>query len=101
MIVYENKSTISGVVLLQLISNDKLKSVEHKVLAKSTGPRISVACFFSTHFQESDKLYGPIKELLTDDSPALYKETFIKDFVNCFYSSGLGGISALSQLRLW
>ncbi|KAJ9547493.1 hypothetical protein OSB04_020036 [Centaurea solstitialis] len=31
-----------------IISNDKLKSVEHRVLANKKGPRVSVACFFST-----------------------------------------------------
>ncbi|PON55455.1 Oxoglutarate/iron-dependent dioxygenase [Parasponia andersonii] len=85
--------------LLQLISNDKFKSVEHRVLAKSTGPRVSAACFFTTHFQESAKLYGPIKELLTDQTPPLYKETSVKDYIDSFHSAGLGGISALAQLR--
>ncbi|KAL5566892.1 hypothetical protein UlMin_030056 [Ulmus minor] len=86
--------------LLQLISNDKFKSVEHRVLANSAGPRISVAFFFTTHFQESDKLYGPIKELLTNETPPLYKETLVKDFMNLFHSEGLGGIRALDLLRL-
>ncbi|KAL5566895.1 hypothetical protein UlMin_030059 [Ulmus minor] len=86
--------------LLQLISNDKFKSVEHRVLANSAGPRISVAFFFTTHFQESDKVFGPIKELLTNESPPLYKETLVKDYINLFHSEGLGGIRALDQLRL-
>ncbi|KDP40306.1 hypothetical protein JCGZ_02304 [Jatropha curcas] len=34
--------------LLQLISNDKFISVEHRVVGNHIGPRISVACFFST-----------------------------------------------------
>ncbi|WJZ87275.1 hypothetical protein VitviT2T_006671 [Vitis vinifera] len=34
--------------LLQLITNDRFKSVEHRVLANRRGPRVSVACFFST-----------------------------------------------------
>uniref|UniRef100_A0A8R7Q7I9 Fe2OG dioxygenase domain-containing protein n=2 Tax=Triticum urartu TaxID=4572 RepID=A0A8R7Q7I9_TRIUA len=33
---------------LQLMSNDRFKSVEHRVLAKTSGPRLSVACFFGT-----------------------------------------------------
>ncbi|KAL5566893.1 hypothetical protein UlMin_030057 [Ulmus minor] len=86
--------------LLQLISNDKFKSAEHRVLANSAGPRISVAFFFTTHFEESDKLYGPIKELLTNESPPLYKETSVKDYANLFLSEGLGGIRTLDQLRL-
>ncbi|WJX85958.1 hypothetical protein P8452_68332 [Trifolium repens] len=38
--------------LLQLITNDKFKSVEHRVLANKVGPRISVASFFSTAYNE-------------------------------------------------
>ncbi|OMO96196.1 Oxoglutarate/iron-dependent dioxygenase [Corchorus olitorius] len=86
--------------LFQLISNDKFKSVEHRVLAKSEGPRISLACFFTTHFQPSNKLYGPIKELLSADSPPLYKETLTKDYLNSFCYLGLDNDSPLDLLRL-
>ncbi|KAK8548618.1 hypothetical protein V6N12_061528 [Hibiscus sabdariffa] len=34
--------------MLQLITNDKFKSVEHRVLANTEGPRVSVASFFTT-----------------------------------------------------
>ncbi|PHT38988.1 Deacetoxyvindoline 4-hydroxylase [Capsicum baccatum] len=53
---------------LVLISNDKYISVEHRVLANKVGPRISVACFFSTGASPSSKLYGPIAELLSEDN---------------------------------
>lgn len=36
---------VNGGDLLQLITNDKFKSVEHRVLANHDGPRISIACF--------------------------------------------------------
>ncbi|KAL2530790.1 1-aminocyclopropane-1-carboxylate oxidase-like protein 1 [Forsythia ovata] len=88
--------------LLQLITNDKFKSVHHRVLAKKTGPRISVACFFRTHFQEgtSSRPYGPIKELLSDENPPIYKEITIKEFIVQRYKNGLNGISALSSFKL-
>ncbi|XP_052173969.1 1-aminocyclopropane-1-carboxylate oxidase homolog 1-like isoform X2 [Diospyros lotus] len=86
--------------LLQLISNDKFISVEHRVLANKVGPRVSVACFFSTDFLPYTKLYGPIKELLSEDNPPKYKETTVRDYVLNFCAKGLDGTSALSHLRL-
>nr|XP_010904577.1 1-aminocyclopropane-1-carboxylate oxidase homolog 1 [Elaeis guineensis] len=86
--------------LLQLISNDRLKSVEHRVLANSVGPRVSVACFFTMHLYPSSRLYGPIKELLSDESPPLYREILLRDFISHYDSKGLDGQSALSYFKL-
>ncbi|KAK9724378.1 hypothetical protein RND81_05G068300 [Saponaria officinalis] len=65
---------------LQLITNDKFRSVEHRVVANTKGPRISVASFITTGMQPTDRIYGPIKELLSDSNPARYCETTVKDF---------------------
>ncbi|XP_030960239.1 1-aminocyclopropane-1-carboxylate oxidase homolog 1-like [Quercus lobata] len=89
--------------LFQLISNDKFISATHRVLANQVGPRISVACFFSNHMQKQmqpvNRLYGPIKELLSDDNPPLYRETSEKEYALCYVSKGLGN-SALDHFRL-
>ena len=82
----------------QLISNDRFKSARHRVLANSVGPRISVACFFSTHVQPFNRVYGPIKELLSEENPPLYKETTVRDYVLYFNSKGLGTF-ALDDFR--
>ncbi|XVF62903.1 hypothetical protein PTKIN_Ptkin09bG0046000 [Pterospermum kingtungense] len=85
--------------LLQLISNDAFTSVEHRVLANSVGPRVSVACFFSTNLLPNPIPYGPIKELLSEDNPPKYKETTMTEYV-AYNAKGLDGTSALLHFKL-
>lgn len=87
---------------MQLITNDKFKSVEHRVLANQVGPRISAACFFYNGHKLSSRLYGPIKELLSEDNPPKYRETTIGDYA--VYSPAakrLGCTSVLSHYKIW
>ncbi|PON33341.1 Oxoglutarate/iron-dependent dioxygenase [Parasponia andersonii] len=86
--------------LLQLMSNDRFKSVEHRVLASRVGPRVSVASFFGTNVLATSRLYGPIEELLSENNPPKYKETTLKDFAAHFSAKGLDGTKALDYFKL-
>ncbi|WCJ24001.1 2-oxoglutarate (2OG) and Fe(II)-dependent oxygenase superfamily protein [Euphorbia peplus] len=87
--------------LLQLISNDKLISVEHRVLANHIGPRISVATFYRSKRESSTpRIFGPIKELLSEDNPPKYREVTVKEYATHFNGKGLDGTSALLHFRL-
>ncbi|VVA16053.1 PREDICTED: 1-aminocyclopropane-1-carboxylate [Prunus dulcis] len=88
--------------LLQLISNDKFISVNHRVLAKNEGPRISVGCFFR-HFSPGNslsRLYEPINELTSKENPPIYRQTTLNDFLVYYYKKGLNGVSALDYFKL-
>ncbi|GMH29206.1 hypothetical protein Nepgr_031049 [Nepenthes gracilis] len=88
--------------LMQLITNDKFKSVNHRVLAKNVGPRISVVCFFRIHAggEHADTAYGPMKELLSAENPAIYRETSTNEYLAYYFSKGLDGTSALPHFKL-
>ncbi|KAL3506099.1 hypothetical protein ACH5RR_031481 [Cinchona calisaya] len=74
--------------LLQIVSNNKFKSVEHRVIANRIGPRISVACFFIGAAVPA-KIYGPVKELISDRSPALYREFTVREYLDNFFSRSI------------
>lgn len=77
---------------MQLVSNDRLRSVEHRVLANGSSDtaRVSVACFFNTDIKGSTRLCGPITEGGNDDPP-LYRSVTVREFMARVYSEGLGG----------
>ncbi|KAF3777550.1 20ox2 Gibberellin 20 oxidase 2 [Nymphaea thermarum] len=86
--------------LLQLISNGKLVSTEHRVLANQFGPRVSMACFFNAHVCASSTTYGPIKELLSPDSTPKYRDLLLSEYFEHSESRGLDGRSHLDAFRV-
>ncbi|XP_011091188.1 1-aminocyclopropane-1-carboxylate oxidase homolog 1 [Sesamum indicum] len=87
---------------IQLISNDKFKSVKHRALSKRVGPRISVGVFIKPYYADGDNLrvYGPIKELLTEEEPAIYRETTYKDYERFYFANCDDGTTKLPYFRL-
>ncbi|CAN1151761.1 1-aminocyclopropane-1-carboxylate oxidase homolog 1 [Linum perenne] len=86
--------------MLQLISNDRFTSALHRVRSKKTGPRISIPAFFGHATIKSTRMYGPIKELLSENNPPIYKEITIQDFFAASYKKGIDGTSVLPRLKL-
>ncbi|XP_026398679.1 1-aminocyclopropane-1-carboxylate oxidase homolog 1-like [Papaver somniferum] len=87
--------------LLQLMSNDRLKSVEHRVLDNLEYPRASVACFFhGTHLEQPTRKSGPISELLSESDRPKYRETTIDEYIRNYNAKGLDGKSALTLFKL-
>ncbi|XP_076943771.1 1-aminocyclopropane-1-carboxylate oxidase homolog 1-like [Bidens hawaiensis] len=86
---------------LQLMSNDKFKSVEHRVLAAPVGPRLSAACFFYPRTANYSKPYGPIKELVSEEAGPVYREVAHNEYMSCYrFKGGANGNSALPFFKL-
>ncbi|PIN24310.1 Iron/ascorbate family oxidoreductase [Handroanthus impetiginosus] len=85
--------------LLQLVTNGKFISNKHRVIANCCGPRISVACFFSGPISEH-KIYGPIKELISDENPAKYREVILREYIAKFLNTGLDENLGLDYYKL-
>ncbi|CAN1311986.1 1-aminocyclopropane-1-carboxylate oxidase homolog 1 [Linum perenne] len=86
--------------MFQLISNDRVKSTLHRVISKKTGPRISIPSFFGHGTTKSTRMYGPIKEMLSDNDPPKYKETTIRDFFVKTFTKGANDFSILNHLKI-
>lgn len=85
--------------LLQLVSNGKFISNEHRAIASQIGPRISVACFLSGPLGKA-KIYGPIKELLSDENPPVYRDIELGDYFAKFFTIGLDNYRALDYYKM-
>uniref|UniRef100_N1QS39 1-aminocyclopropane-1-carboxylate oxidase-4-like protein n=1 Tax=Aegilops tauschii TaxID=37682 RepID=N1QS39_AEGTA len=82
---------------LQIVSNDRFKSVEHRVVAQSTGPRVSVVCFFRRQdAPTSTRVLRPI----VADGEARFRSTTMAELIRHNRAKGLDGSSALQHLRL-
>ncbi|KAI3908073.1 hypothetical protein MKW98_003718 [Papaver atlanticum] len=91
--------------LLQLISNGKFKSAEHRVLANQVGPRVSVASFFSTSsVMKSAKVYN--KDLISDEDETdlpvcsnVRVPDYLKHYIKHNNSEGNDGVHSLSHFK--
>ncbi|KAI3720153.1 hypothetical protein L6452_21066 [Arctium lappa] len=85
--------------LLQIMSNDKYKSVMHRVLANPVeGARVSIAAFFSPSIREN--LYGPFPELISAEKTAVYREFTYEEYIARFFRKELDEKSLTNFYRI-
>nr|XP_027119200.1 feruloyl CoA ortho-hydroxylase 1-like [Coffea arabica] len=73
---------------LQILSNGKYKSVEHRVIANGIKNRISVPIFVNP--RPSD-IIGPLPEVLESGEKPIYKQVLYSDYVKHFFRKAHDG----------
>ncbi|KAK6235454.1 hypothetical protein SCA6_010791 [Theobroma cacao] len=69
--------------ILQIMSNDRYKSIEHRVVANGSKNRVSVPIFVNPG---PDAVFGPLPEVLESGERPLYKEVLFSDYFKYFFS---------------
>ncbi|XP_074347142.1 1-aminocyclopropane-1-carboxylate oxidase homolog 11-like [Apium graveolens] len=76
--------------MLQIVSNDKFKSVIHRALVNRDNARISAPVFFYGSPSQSMK-YSPIEDLISEECPPIYKTFQVSDYLEKFFTKQLDG----------
>ncbi|KAI7743047.1 hypothetical protein M8C21_019952 [Ambrosia artemisiifolia] len=79
---------------IQVMSNDKYKSVLHRAVVNCDKERISIPTFYCP---SPDAIIRPAPELLTDDEPAVYKQFTYGEYYEKFWNRGLATESCLDM----
>ncbi|CAK9143884.1 unnamed protein product [Ilex paraguariensis] len=85
--------------MLQIISNDQYKSVEHRVVANPFHePRVSIPVFFNPSMMGD--LHGPLPELVSPNKPAVFRQFTHSDFMTRFFTKDFDGKSVTNYYRI-
>ncbi|RDX69668.1 Feruloyl CoA ortho-hydroxylase 2, partial [Mucuna pruriens] len=83
--------------ILQILSNGKYKSAEHRTRTTSTQCRVSVPVFFVPIATER---IGPLPEVVKNDGLARYKEVVMQDYMNNYFANAHEGKNSLDFARI-
>uniref|UniRef100_A0A2N9I2M0 Fe2OG dioxygenase domain-containing protein n=1 Tax=Fagus sylvatica TaxID=28930 RepID=A0A2N9I2M0_FAGSY len=81
---------------LEVLSNGIYKSVEHRVIVNAVKDRVSLALFYNP---KSNLLIQPVKELVTEDRPALYPPMTFDEYRLYIRTRGPCGKAQVESLK--
>lgn len=80
------------------MSNNECISVDHRVLANTSGEtRMSVAVFY--YLSDCESLFGLFPKLISLEKPAVYQQFKVEEYLKTFYTNELDGKSLKNYFR--
>ncbi|KAJ3680653.1 hypothetical protein LUZ60_016931 [Juncus effusus] len=81
---------------LEVLTNGKYKSIEHRAVINADKERMSIAAFHSPNFGET---IGPLAEIVGDGKP-LYMTLSLQDFAKLFLTKTYSGKNMTEHMKL-
>jgi isopenicillin N synthase-like dioxygenase len=82
---------------LQVLSNGKFRSVEHRAVIHPNKERISVAMF---QYPRSDLMLGPLPEFVKEPEKPRYGTASYQEFMAQYFGAKLDGRGHIERLKL-
>lgn len=82
---------------MQILSNGRYKSAEHRVLASSTKARVSVPIFVSPR---PHTMIGPLQGLAEKDGKAVYRQLPFGEYMNNYFGASHQGKNTLDWAKI-
>ncbi|GLT64658.1 hypothetical protein SLA2020_371370 [Shorea laevis] len=81
---------------MQVISNDRYKSVLHRAVVNCEKERMSIPTFYCP---SPDAVIGPAEELIDDENPAVYRNFTYAEYYEKFWNRGLATECCLDMFK--
>eukprot|EP01018_Ginkgo_biloba_P034488 Gb_32875 [translate_table: standard] len=82
---------------LQVVSNGRFRSVEHRAITNTATARISIPTFYGP---TDEAFIAPAESVVDEEHPAVYRGYRFGEFLDVFWSQGLKSKSVLDHFRL-
>lgn len=82
---------------IEILSNGRYRSVEHRAVANSSKARMSVATFYDP---SKATVISPAVELIDSKHPVLYKDVLFGDHISAWYTKGPEGKKVVDSLGI-
>ncbi|GMH19422.1 hypothetical protein Nepgr_021263 [Nepenthes gracilis] len=83
--------------ILEIMTNGKYRSIDHRGTVNPEKERLSIATFYSPR---PDGEVGPAPSLISPQTPAIFKRVMVNDYYNGYFSRKLDGKSYLDHMRI-